>query len=108
MYHGQNCDAFGFGSVHQKKRIAPYENPASIGMLGLAGHGKRECTNRRFLDRHSKPFGAFGLNIGVVLNFLEELGLCLLEKAGSTHKPVISRALANTSSAGTSLTSPRS
>jgi len=108
MHHGQDCDALRFGPVHQKERIAFYENPASLGTVGLTGHGEGECASRSFLDCHSKPLGSFGLNIGVVLDFLEELGLCLLKKAGSVHEPVISRALAKTSSAGTNLASSRS
>jgi hypothetical protein len=63
---------------------------------------------RRLAHGQCALFGPFGLNIGVILDFLEELGLCLLKKAGSIHKPVISRALAKTSSAGMNLASPRS
>ena len=51
----------------------------------------RAATSSTAIRNRSSPLG---LNIGVVLDFLEELGLCLYKKAGSIHEPVISRALA--------------
>ena len=64
---------------------------------------------RCFLDCRPKPLGSAGLHAGVVLNFLEEFGFGFLEKPRLTHEPaMIARAFAKTSSAGTSLVSPRS
>jgi len=108
MHHGQDCDALRFGSIYQKERITLYENPASLGAIRLPGHGKRERARRGFFDCDTKPFCPFGLNIRVVMYFFEELSLCFLDKASAIHKSVISRAFAKTSSAGTSLASPRS
>lgn len=108
MHHGQDCDALCFGSVHEKEWIALYENPTRLGTVALASKGKGERASRGLLYCHSKSLGSFGLNAGVVLDLPEELGLCLLKKAGLLHAPVISRALAKTSSAGTNLASPRS
>ena len=98
-----------FWPVNQEERVAFHEYSTSLCDVAEASHRKYKRARRCFLDRRPKPLGATGLHASVVLNFLEEFRFGFLEKPRLTHEPaMIARAFAKTSSAGTSLVSPRS
>jgi hypothetical protein len=100
---------FCFRPVNQEERVAFHEYSTSPCDVAETSHRKHKRARRRFLDCRPKPLGSAGLHAGVVLNFLEEFCFGFLEKPRLTHEPaMIVRAFAKTSSAGTSLASPRS
>jgi hypothetical protein len=58
----------GFFAIHQKERIASYEDTACSGEVLKPRLGEAQCANRSSLNRLAKLCGTIRLQLCVVLN----------------------------------------